>query len=291
MRGNESMSGRQVKLKRAENSSILYHYTKSNGINGIINHNCFWATKSDFLNDPNEFSYIRGIIEEVCRDTIKSPALKEMFLADSIYSKHEKPREYFVLSFSKCRDSITMWSEFANKTGYNIGFRSDDIIARIEEAAEIAYHGLVVYNTRQQMQLIRKNICNYLPNLLRIPLDDILALGNKNREDETYQKACRKFQRTIEVYAMFFKHEGFAEEQEYRFIFKRQKDTMVQFRAKDGFMLPYIEIPLTEKNLPIEEIMVAPQNHIDLAKSGMEYMLHTKGYKANVSLSNIKLRY
>ena len=56
-------------------------------------------------------------------------------------------------------------------------------------------------------------------------------------------------------------------------------------------MLPYIEIPLSEKNLPIEEIMVAPQNHIDLAKSGMEYMLHTKGYKANVTLSNIKLRY
>ena len=51
------MSGRQVKLARAEKGSILYHYTKSNGINGIINHNCFWATKSDFLNDPNEFSH------------------------------------------------------------------------------------------------------------------------------------------------------------------------------------------------------------------------------------------
>lgn len=119
------MSGRQVKLKHAENSSIPYHYTKSNGINGIINHNCFWATKSDFLNDPNEFSYIQGIIEEVCRDTIKSPVLKEMFLADSIYSKHE----------------------------------------------------------------------------------------------------------------------GFAEEEEYRFVFKKQKDTTVYFRAKGGFMLPYIEIP------------------------------------------------
>ena len=257
------MSGRQVKLKRAENSSILYHYTKSNGINGIINHNCFWATKSDFLNDPNEFSYIQGIIEEVCRDTIKSPALKEMFLADSIYTKHEKPREYFVLSFSKCRDSITMWSEFGSKTGYNIGFRSDEIIARIEEAAEIAYHGLVVYNPRRQRQLIQRNICSYLP----------------------------KFQKTAEVYAMFFKHEGFAEEEEYRFVFKKQKDTTVYFRAKDGFMLPYIEIPLSEGLLPIEEIMVAPQNHIDLAKKGMEYMLHTKGYQADVALSNIKLRY
>ena len=285
------MAGKQVKLQQAEKGSSLYHYTKSNGVNGILSNNCFWATKSDFLNDPNEFSHIQGIVDKICQENIKKMALKEMFLQDSIYAEQEKQRDYFVLSFSKCRDSITMWSEFANKTGYNIGFRSDDIIARIEEAAEIAYHGLVVYSTKQQMQLIRKNICNYLPNLLRMPLDAILELGKQDRQNETYQKACKKFQRTIEVYAMFFKHEGFAEEQEYRFIFKKQKDTTVHFRAKDGFMLPYIEIPLSEKNLPIEEIMVAPQNHIDLAKNGMEYMLRTKGYKANVSLSNIKLRY
>lgn len=196
------MSGRQVKLQQAEKGSILYHYTKSNGVNGIINHNCFWATKSDFLNDPNEFSHIQGIIDKVCRETIKNPELKDMFLEDSIYAEADKKREYFVLSFSKCRDSITMWSEFANKTGYNIGFRSNDIITRIEEAAEIAYHGLVVYNMKQQLQLIRKNICNYLPNLLRMPLDDILELGNQNRQDEIYQKACRKFQRTVEVLSL-----------------------------------------------------------------------------------------
>lgn len=285
------MAGRQVKLHHAEKGSILYHYTKSNGINGIINNNCFWATKSDFLNDPNEFSHIQRIIDQVCQENIKNEDLKKMFLKDSIYAKQEKSREYFVLSFSNCRDSITMWSEFGNKTGYNIGFRSDDIIARIEEAAEIAYHGLVIYHTKQQMQLIRKNLCNYLPNLLRMPLKEILELGRQNPQNDIYQKACRKFQRTAEVYAMFFKHEGFAEEQEYRFIFKKQKNTVVHFRAKDGFMLPYIEIPLSEKNLPIEEIMVAPQNHIDLAKNGMEYMLRAKGYKANVSLSNIKLRY
>lgn len=285
------MAGKQVKLQQAEKGSILYHYTKSNGVNGIISNNCFWATKSDFLNDPNEFSHIQGIIGQVCQEAIKNPKLQEMFLKDSVYAGKEKNREYFVLSFSNCRDSITMWSEFGNKTGYNIGFRSDEIIARIEEAAEIAYHGLVVYNTRQQMQLIRKNLCGYLPNILHMPLNIILERGSQNRQDDAYQKACRKFQRTVEVYAMFFKHEGFAEEQEYRFVFKKQKNTTVHFRAKDGFMLPYIEIPLTEKNLPIEEIMVAPQNHIDLAKSGMEYMLQAKGYQAEVSLSNIKLRY
>lgn len=184
-----------------------------------------------------------------------------------------------------------MWSEFGNKTGYNIGFRSNDIIARIEEAAEIAYHGLVVYDSKQQKQLIRRIICSSLPNLLRMPLNEILETGIRNPKDSNYVKACRKFQKTAEVYAMFFKHEGFSEEQEYRFIFKKQKETTVYFRPKDGFMLPYIEIPLSERNLPIEEIMVAPQNHIDLAKNGMEYMLQTKGYEADVSLSNIKLRY
>lgn len=285
------MSGRQVKLEHAEKGSILYHYTKSNGINGIVNHNCFWATKSDFLNDPDEFSHIYGIIDEVCGENITDPALKEMFLADSIYAEREKNREYFVLSFSKCRDSITMWSEFGNKTGYNIGFQSDEIIARIEEAAEIAYHGLVVYDKKKQKQLIRKSICNYLPDLFHMPLDKFLEARSGSQEGSSYLKACRKFQRTVDVYAMFFKNGGFAEEQEYRFIFKKQKDTKVYFRAKDGFMLPYIEILLSEKNLPVEEIMIAPQNHIDLAKKGMEYMLHTKGYKAEVSLSNIKLRY
>ncbi|MCI8559836.1 MAG: DUF2971 domain-containing protein [Dorea sp.] len=285
------MSGKQVKLEQAEKGSILYHYTKSNGINGIVNHNCFWATKSDFLNDPNEFSHIYGIIDQVCGENIKDPVLKEMFLEDTIYAKRGKNREYFVLSFSKCRDSITMWSEFGNKTGYNIGFRSDDIIARIEEAAEIAYHGLVVYDEKKQRQLIRKSICNYLPDLFQMSLEDVLEERRKELKDSNYLKACGKFQRTVDVYAMFFKNSGFSQEQEYRFVFKKQKGTNVYFRAKDGFMLPYIEILMSEKNLPVEEIMIAPQNHIDLAKSGVEYMLHTKGYKAEVSLSNIKLRY
>ncbi len=48
---------------------------------------------------------------------------------------------------------------------------------------------------------------------------------------------------------------------------------------------------ILQKLLPIKEIVVAPKNHIDLAKKGMEYMLAEKGYDAQVSLSNINLRY
>ena len=52
------MANKQIKLKHVKEASTLYHYTKCNGVNGILENNCFWATKSDFLNDPKEFSYI-----------------------------------------------------------------------------------------------------------------------------------------------------------------------------------------------------------------------------------------
>lgn len=184
-----------------------------------------------------------------------------------------------------------MWSEFGSKTGYNIGLDSEKIVQRIGEANVIDYHGFVIYDSEQQKRLIRKIISDYLPELFQTPFERILEAGEKNPEDPVYRKACRKFQKIAAVYAMFFKHEAFKEEQEYRFIFKKQKGTEVNFREKDGFMIPFIKIQLSEENLPVKEIMVAPQNHIDLAKKGMEYMMKSKGYRVPVHLSDIKLRY
>ena len=76
------MSNKQVKLQHVADASVLYHYTKSKGVNGILHSNCFWATKSDFLNDPKEFSYIETIIREVCCELIEEKSLCDMFLED-----------------------------------------------------------------------------------------------------------------------------------------------------------------------------------------------------------------
>ena len=113
------MLGRNINLEEVD-EKVLYHYTKSNGINGIMNNKCFWATKNDFLIDPNEFSYVNKILREVCSDYIPDQKKLEMFLSD--INDNGSGAEYFVLSFSCCRDSITMWAEFGNANGYNIGF-------------------------------------------------------------------------------------------------------------------------------------------------------------------------
>lgn len=287
------MANKQIKLKHVKDSSILYHYTKSNGINGIINSNCFWATKSDFLNDPKEFSYIEKIIRDVCNELITDAPKKEMFLDDvleeNVLLSSGGNKEYFILSFSNCRDSITLWSEFGSKTGYNIGFDSKSIIARISEKNTIEYHGFVLYDPEEQRSVVKKILCGSLLKETNMPLTEIVNMGYEDKNCETYKRACKKFQKTIAVYAMFFKHSAFSEEQEYRFIFK--KNDCVYYREKDGFMIPYIHIRLSDELLPLKEIVVAPKNHIDLARKGMEYMMREKGYDAKVSLSSINLRY
>ncbi len=289
------MANKFVHLRQAPDQGILYHYTKSNGLIGIVSNNCFWATKSDFLNDPHEFSHMRTIIEEACRECIPDSALQNQFLRDvleeSVIVTGGRNRDFFVLSFSTCHDSITMWSEFGSKTGYSLAFDSGQIVQRIEEANNVAYHGFVVYDPEALRETMRLLLNDYLPRINRMPLKDILRLGCQEPDNTIYLGACHKFQRIAAVYAMFFKNEAFAPEKEYRFVFRRGKDTVVHFREKDGFLIPYIEVPLSEHLLPLTEVMAAPQNHMDLAKNGVEYLMQYKGYDAKVSVSGIKLRY
>ena len=90
------MIGNRICLDEVKDK-VLYHYTKSNGINGIMNNKCFWATKNDFLNDPKEFLYVNKILKKVLINYIGNDDKIGMFLEDVNKSGNS---EYFVLSFS-----------------------------------------------------------------------------------------------------------------------------------------------------------------------------------------------
>lgn len=84
----------------------------------------------------------------------------------------------------------------------------------------------------------------------------------------------------------------FAAENEYRIVFRNPDRDRIRFREKDGFLLPYIEIELSgQGKLPVDQIAVAPKNHMDLAGKGMTQYLDQLGYQIPVELSRLKLRY
>lgn len=279
------MIGNRICLDEVRDK-VLYHYTKSNGINGIMNNKCFWATKNDFLNDPKEFLYVNKILNKILINYIGNDDKIRMFLEDVNNSGNS---EYFVLSFSCCRDSITMWAEFGNANGYNIGFDSRKIIKRIDEANEVEYHGLVIYDRDKQVKYIHEFMEQFIEEFPQFT--DMVDKGYNDRNDEEYRKMCISFSDKISVYSMFFKAEAFSQEKEYRFVFAKKADTKVHFRVREGYIIPYIEVPLSTEILPVNEIVVAPKNHIDLAKKGMDYMMKALNYDVPVTLSDIKLRY
>ena len=74
-------------------------------------------------------------------------------------------------------------------------------------------------------------------------------------------------------------------------MFKENDEREIHYREKDGLLLPYIKIELKNACSAVNKITVAPQNHVDLAKEGMEMYARQLGYDAQVCLSKIKLRY
>lgn len=285
-----------IHLRKIREDQELYHYTKCSGVQGIISQKTFFATDSSFLNDSNEFDYIWTVIKSIL-DEISNPnwreELKRAFAVNEESDHYRKSKEYYVLSFSTCADSITLWAEFGDTTGYNIGLSSKSILNSISRENMLVYDGYVIYDFTEQKQILRELLIHVIPGELSCSFEDIMREGQKT--PVLFEKFCAAFRKAVSIYAMFFKQEEFKEEHEYRFVFKSEKKKEVFFREKDGFLLPYLKISVdgdgADEKLPIKSVMVAPKNHIDLAQKGMQRYMSYYGYEVPVKLSNIKLRY
>lgn len=284
------MLRRFLKLRELDDYTRLYHYTRGASAQEILKKQIFFATNTQFLNDVNEMQYILGVLDEVIGEIdrpMRRGTLQHLILEDlAEFHKYE----YYLISFSTKPDSLTLWAEFGDRTGYNLEFNGTDMRDRIRANLGIFCHGYVVYDRAFQKKCLRDLILEEIPRELGCSFGNIMDSleQGKNPVFEEYKLTLQK---TLSVYALFFKQPEFASEQEYRFIF-RDPDTAVFFREQNGFLLPYIQVNCAADGwLPVHSVTVAPKNHIDLARRGMEYYLKSLGYDVPVKLSRLKLRY
>lgn len=265
------MTNKFLKLKQVGEKDELFHYTKGTSVMNILKTQKIFATKSSFLNDTNEMDYIL----HVARDVIAELAELEWqrLLMEKVVDTMEefKRHDTFVLSFSTDRDSITLWSEFGEQTGYNIAFNGWKLIERIDRNQEIYCHGEVIYSVEKQHEMVKSLLTMKLPEKIGAPFEEIMEEAVKEKNAGAFAELCRRFQKNLNAYAMFFKQEEFTPEKEYRIVFRNPDKSRILFREKEGFLLPYIEIDLSGgKEMPLTSVMVAPKNHVDLARKGMK---------------------
>ncbi|MBS4960520.1 MAG: DUF2971 domain-containing protein [Clostridiales bacterium] len=286
-----------VSLKKIKKDETLYHYTKIDGVLGMMERKNFRATKSDFLNDFKEAAYMVEVIKRVCGQIFLDPYQRQFFLSRLLQDTEtednfifEQRKDYFILSFSIYSDSITLWAEFGNETGYNIEF--DNQAGLIGNTGMEEYDGYVIYEPSVQEEYLRKLMVETIPEHMGISLKKVLEL-RENGNLEVFDQYMALLQQVVVIYAMFFKQQEFCEEKEYRYCFLRKDGIEVLFRDRGGVIIPYLEIPIGNQkdSVPIKSITVAPKNHSDLAKIGMQYYFQVRGYNIPVYLSKMKLRY
>lgn len=79
---------------------------------------------------------LEGLPEEVWRESLK----REF----SIFEEKIENQSFYITCFSVDPDSITLWSEFGDKTGYNLEFNSKELLDRIGNRRRIRYHGFLM---------------------------------------------------------------------------------------------------------------------------------------------------
>lgn len=262
---SKSMNNRP--FDRSERS--LYHYTDMNALVNIINNDqiVLWATNCLFLNDSNEIIEGTKSIERILNKTI-SPDFFDNF---------------YITSFSNIPDQLNMWGMYAsNGNGCAIGFDYNILLKSYDAIMKCIYG--------------EKNIDNTLSSFLELCNNgSISQITNTQDNKNTFEKTLNQIRDnltniTVISSCLAAKHEAFINEQETRCIVKCLDNKLIKFRAKNGILIPFLEIMIPKEALT--SITIGPTNKSALAIQSIRYFLTKRGYDLNqVKLITSKIPY
>lgn len=277
---------------KTENKTI-YHYTSSDSMCKILSNKCIWFSNANYLNDESERTYIyrllkRRVEKHKLNDSFKKEVLEicammesdedSICYASTMYNLKNK----FIASFSLNQDSLSLWNYYTkdnNMLGYNIGFNLKKFISSTNKLKQYYLHGKVIYNTKEQFQILDLMLNDYCEEFCKFL-----------KYDEQVHRSflIAEFMMILHIFGLFFKHPAYALEEEYRFIY--EPTTKVKYRQKAGLFIPYIELPFDTS--AVNSIKISPTQKDEIVKNSLIDMLHDKGYSnINISKSNIPLRY
>lgn len=131
---------------------ILYHYTSGQGLYGILNSSELHCSHVNFMNDPSEDIYFEEILTKVFEE---SPIAKNIYNAmynESYIRAIADPFDRYVASFSKNRDSLSMWNYYAKGNGYNIGVNIENVIEENTDSQIDIQTIELIYNSAAQLE-------------------------------------------------------------------------------------------------------------------------------------------
>jgi hypothetical protein len=291
---------------------LLAHYTSVAVLEAILRNDEVWLSNPLFMNDIEEVRF--GInaaanlflaspeIESACESKQRFDVLRGGFnyWYNTFANEHVLDTYVFCLSEHAKEDNdgvLSMWRGYGgNGSGAAIVFDTAKVAAREESPLIIAN---VHYGTAEQrIDWLKQRVTQFAGILRTSNLPD----------DKLYQASYCFFQR-VKLFAIFTKHGGFKEEQEWRVVYLRDRDTAKVFDKMFSYWVgprgvePKLKLkieaipglPETDISLShlVERVILGPSISSPLARGTILKMLDMLGksdLKERVKASTIPFR-
>ena len=261
----------------------LYHYTTGAGLLGMLkdysvdNPNLTMrATHYMYMNDPKEYIYGQEICLDIIDEIEEGLGINEDDRIKKIVTSADYQKAFrdvsrrirghipYLISLSYAKDSLHMWSMYANGNGIAIRFNEEKLsnITNLKECIYYKNSDELVYNRIKQ---------------------DIRRLYEELNSDE--EKGEIRIQQAVDISTIIcyvigtrIKHNAYNIEQEVRITPRINNQVPIKeqerFRDKDGLIIPFIEFKIPFDI--VESIMVGPTADFNRVKESILLLLSNK---------------
>ena len=226
---------------------IIYHYTNDVGLKGILETGEFWLTDIFSLNDPSELTHgysiaIDALMGKIAGDSVVAQKFANNFAVFAEQGAIPKVAHFFMCSFSSCGDDLGQWRAYAdNGRGYVLGFEAKSLESgftkRNGNPIPTNSTSHIIYNDAHLLG-IQNQIIEKMRSLIMLPAGTVL----QNDAIKVYMAELQMLL-TLHILqtVLFFKHEAYANEREFRFlqIHKADEPPAVNVRARRYGLVKY----------------------------------------------------
>ena len=267
---------------------LLFHYTDSSGMRGILESSRLWATNYRFLNDASEIAYGMTLFESLVQARLKKGEndVVSEFLGRTLHTANafEGMFDCYITCFCERDDLLNQWRAYASSGGgYALGFKAKEIGRRggkLHPTQDFVLRK-VVYNEELQKQLIAEVL-----DLASRILGDATQAVSVADANSLIARCCQFVRTEVADYLFCFKHPAFAVEEEWRLcrIVSSGDEDHVLFRDGPYGLTPYVCLdpsPMAgvhHNKLPLARITHGPVPDPSNVRFALKKLLKAKEY-------------
>ncbi len=267
----------------------LAHYTTLDGLSGIVQTGKLWASNVSFLNDNREVQH--GLEASLAAIPMLSVEAKYKVWRKSLQRaakdlEEGKLPDTYAVCFCQEGDLLSQWRGYGGaEQGVSVIFDRKKLELMLKKNGAEPYR--VIYCDVSAQHKMRTAL---RAELKRAESEELFAdiLGNSTQQDHddfAYETICKLLPK--------FKHLGFKDEREYRFVIQTEgRPKNLCFRAKGNVMVPYLELgPGRRGKLPITKVIIGPGKNQELTGHSLRFFLKAHDYnEVTVTISKVPFR-